>query len=87
MLYEVLAVKTVEGVRTFVAVDGGMGDNIRPALYEARYTALRADGAGEPPAERVTVVGRYCESGDVLLRDVLLPPIEPGTTTALTAPR
>ncbi|HEX6293285.1 MAG TPA: diaminopimelate decarboxylase [Herpetosiphonaceae bacterium] len=82
-LYEVLAVKTVEGVRTFVAVDGGMGDNIRPALYDARYTVLRADRAVEPPTERVTVVGRYCESGDVLLRDVLLPPLEPGALLAI----
>jgi diaminopimelate decarboxylase len=82
-LYEVVAVKTVPGVRRFVAVDGGMGDNIRPALYEARYTVLCADRALTPATERVTVVGRYCESGDVLLRDVDLPPLEPGALLAL----
>lgn len=81
-LYEVLSIKTIPGVRTFVAVDGGMGDNIRPALYAARYTATRADrdGAAAPP---VTVVGRYCESGDVLLRDAQLQQLEPGALLGL----
>jgi diaminopimelate decarboxylase len=71
-LYHVLAVKHVTGVRAFVAVDGGMSDNPRPALYGARYTvrALRPPGAGLEP---VTVVGRYCEAGDVLAVDVPLP--------------
>jgi diaminopimelate decarboxylase len=83
-LYEVIAVKTIPDVRTFVAVDGGMGDNLRPALYEARYSALRADAAQlNADAERVTVVGRYCESGDVLLRDIDLPPLEPGALLAV----
>lgn len=83
-LYEVVAVKTIPDVRTFVAVDGGMGDNLRPALYEARYSVIRADaGADHGPAQRVTVVGRYCESGDVLLRDVELPPLEPGALLAV----
>ena len=81
-LYEVVAVKHIAGVRTFVAVDGGMGDNLRPALYDARYTALRADRLSGP-AERVTVVGRYCESGDVLLRDIELPALEPGAFVAV----
>jgi len=82
-LYEVVSIKTIPGTRSFVAVDGGMGDNIRPALYDARYTATRADRDGEPGAP-VTVVGRYCESGDVLLRDVHLPPLEPGALLALS---
>lgn len=82
-LYEVVAIKTIPDVRTFVAVDGGMGDNIRPALYEARYSAIRADTHSDQPTETVTVVGRYCESGDVLLRDVALPPLEPGAILAL----
>ena len=71
-LYRVLAVKHVPGVRTFVAVDGGMSDNPRPGLYGARYTvqALRPPGAGLAP---VTVVGRHCEAGDVLAADVPLP--------------
>ena len=52
-------------VRTFVAVDGGMGDNIRPALYGAEYSAVLAARASERATEEVTVAGRYCESGDV----------------------
>ena len=82
-LYEVVSIKDIPGTRTFVAVDGGMGDNIRPALYDARYTAVRADRDGDagPP---VTVVGRYCESGDVLLRDVRLPELEAGALLALS---
>jgi diaminopimelate decarboxylase len=82
-LYEVVAVKTIPGVRTFVAVDGGMGDNIRPALYEARYSVIRADQATAATTQCATVVGRYCESGDVLLRDVDLPPLEPGALLAI----
>lgn len=82
-LYEVLSIKRIPDVRTFVAVNGGMGDNIRPALYEARYTVARADQMTAAPTERVTVVGRYCESGDVLLRDVDLPPLEPGALLVL----
>lgn len=82
-LYEVVSIKQIEGVRTFAAVDGGMGDNIRPALYDARYTAVRADTIDQEPTEKVTVVGRYCESGDVLLRDVMLPSLQPGSILAV----
>ena len=82
-VYEVVAMKRIGGVRTFVAIDGGMGDNLRPALYNARYTAVRADALQADPMETVTVVGRYCESGDVLLRDVPLPPLEPGALLAV----
>jgi diaminopimelate decarboxylase len=82
-MYEVVSVKQIEGVRTFVAVDGGMGDNIRPALYDARYTALRADAIAAEPTNTVTVVGRYCESGDVLLHAVALPPLQPGALLAV----
>jgi diaminopimelate decarboxylase len=72
-LYRVGSIKEIPGIRTYVAVDGGISDNIRPALYGARYTlglASRQSSAGDRP---VTVVGRHCESGDVLARDVLLP--------------
>jgi diaminopimelate decarboxylase len=82
-LYEVVSVKQIPGVRTFAAVDGGMGDNLRPALYDARYTAVRADALRAEPTETVTIVGRYCESGDVLLRDVALPPLAPGALVAV----
>jgi diaminopimelate decarboxylase len=64
----------------YLHVDGGMADNIRPALYGARYTALLANRPNSPPSaqELVHIAGRYCESGDVLLRDVALPPAGPG---------
>lgn len=72
-LYRVVGIKRVGGVRTFVSVDGGMGDNIRPSLYGATYTAALASRAATAPAEHVAVAGKYCESGDLLIRDVALP--------------
>lgn len=72
-LYRVIGTKRVAGVRTFVSVDGGMGDNIRPALYGAAYTAVLADRAATAPSEHVAIAGKYCESGDLLIRDVALP--------------
>jgi diaminopimelate decarboxylase len=67
----------------FVAVDGGLGDNPRPALYDARYHAALADRMTEPPSETALVVGRYCESGDVLVREARLPQARPGETLAI----
>lgn len=67
----------------YLHVDGGMADNIRPALYGARYTALLANRADAPAEEAVHVAGRYCESGDVLLRDALLPRALPGDLLAV----
>ncbi|MFN3974838.1 MAG: diaminopimelate decarboxylase [Dehalococcoidia bacterium] len=84
-LYRVGVVKTIPGVRTYVAVDGGMGDNIRPALYGARYEAIAVTKLFEPSTATVTIAGKYCESGDILARDVLLPPLEPGDLVALPA--
>lgn len=72
-LYRVVTVKHIPGVRTFVAVDGGMSDNPRPALYGARYTVDLIGRLRTAPARPVTVVGRHCEAGDVVARDVLLP--------------
>ena len=82
-LYTVGARKEMPGVRTYVSVDGGMADNIRPAMYDARYEALVANRVGDAPEERVTVAGKYCESGDVLLRDIELPRLEAGDLLAL----
>jgi diaminopimelate decarboxylase len=82
-LYRVLTVKRVPGVRTFVAVDGGMSDNPRPALYGARYEACPAFHA---PGEQqlATVVGRHCEAGDWIARDLPLPSdIRPGDLLAV----
>jgi diaminopimelate decarboxylase len=72
-LYRVGTVKHIPGVRTYVAVDGGMSDNIRPALYGARYEAFLANRTDAPKGPRVTVCGKHCESGDVLIKDVHLP--------------
>nr|WP_276611651.1 hypothetical protein [Cryptosporangium phraense] len=72
-LYRVVAVKTTAGGRRLVAVDGGMGDNLRPSLYGARYTVHRFGRTSPAPVSPATVVGRYCEAGDVLARDVPLP--------------
>lgn len=72
-LYRIGTVKQIPGVRTYVAVDGGMSDNIRPALYGARYEAFLANRMTAPAGPRVTVCGKHCESGDVLIRDVHLP--------------
>jgi diaminopimelate decarboxylase len=77
-VYTVGAQKRVPGLTPYVAVDGGMGDNIRPALYGASYRVLVAGRPLDPPEERVHVVGRYCESGDFLARDVPLPRVEAG---------
>jgi diaminopimelate decarboxylase len=71
-LYRVGSVKRL-AERTWVAIDGGMSDNPRPQLYDARYTALSATRADEPATETVSVAGMHCESGDVLIDDVELP--------------
>jgi diaminopimelate decarboxylase len=83
-LYRVGAVKRLAGV-TWVAVDGGMSDNPRPALYDARYTALSALRADEQAAETVSVAGLHCESGDVLIDDVRLPSPRRGDLLAVPA--
>lgn len=84
-LYRVGASKDIPGVRRYVAVDGGMGDNIRPALYGSQYEAVVANKMGVEEGERVTIAGRFCESGDVLLRDVTLPRLEAGDLLAIPA--
>jgi diaminopimelate decarboxylase len=67
----------------YLHIDGGMADNIRPALYGARYTALLANRAGAPIAELVHIAGRYCESGDVLIREIGLPRADLGEILAV----
>lgn len=84
-LYTVGAIKTIPGVRTYVAVDGGMADNIRPALYNAVYTAELANRPMIGPCETVTIAGKFCESGDLLIERVALPPLAPGDLLALPA--
>jgi len=71
--YTVGTVKEIPGVRTYVAVDGGMSDNLRPMLYGSRYAAVIADRADAPADATVTVAGMHCESSDMIVRDAGLP--------------
>jgi diaminopimelate decarboxylase len=82
-LYRVGGRKVTPSGRTYVSVDGGLADNPRPALYQARYTALLANRAGEPETETVAIAGPFCESGDVLIEAVDLPPAQPGDLVAV----
>jgi diaminopimelate decarboxylase len=72
-VYRVGSVKEITGVRTYVAVDGGMADNIRPTAYGARYTPVLANRVLDARDATVAVAGKYCESGDVLVKDARLP--------------
>jgi diaminopimelate decarboxylase len=84
-LYTVGAVKVVPGLRTFVSVDGGMADNIRPVTYGSRYEALLANRANDASDGPVTLAGKYCESGDLLIRDIPLPAPRSGDLVAIPA--
>jgi diaminopimelate decarboxylase len=72
-VYTVGTVKSIPGVREYVAVDGGMSDNIRPMLYGSRYEVFDPDRADAERTHRATLVGKHCESGDVLIEDALMP--------------
>lgn len=82
-LYTVGSQKDIPGVRKYVAVDGGMSDNIRPALYDAKYEAILANRANEAPEEVVSIAGKACESGDMLIWDLPLPKVETGDILAV----
>jgi len=84
-VYTLGARKVIPNVRTYVSVDGGMADNIRPALYDAAYTAELVARPSTGPLRPVTVAGKYCESGDVLIERVELPAFEPGDLLAVPA--
>ena len=82
-LYKVGAVKDIPGVRRYVSVDGGMADNIRPALYEAKYNAVVANKVLADDSGKVTIAGKFCESGDILIRDINLPSVNAGDVLAV----
>jgi diaminopimelate decarboxylase len=84
-LYTVGAIKRTEAGVTYAAVDGGMADNPRPAMYGARYQAFVADRAAEPATRTYTVAGKHCESGDILIEAAALPELRPGDVIALAA--
>lgn len=85
-LYEVGTVKRLPGLRTYVSVDGGMSDNIRTALYDAHYTATLASRESDAAPAHVTICGKHCESGDIVVKDAALPAdLAPGDLVAVAA--
>ncbi len=83
-VYTVGVIKDIPTVRTYVSLDGGMGDNIRPALYGSEYEAVVANKMTvDTDHEVVTLAGKYCESGDILVKDISLPTIESGDIIAI----
>ena len=82
-LYRIGAIKDIPGVRRYVSVDGGMADNIRPALYDAKYEAVVANKMLAKETDLVTVAGKFCESGDILIRDIKLPRVTAGDVLAV----
>ena len=83
--YRVGTIKEIPGVRTYVSVDGGMSDNIRPMLYDAQYEGMLANKADAPADTTVTVAGKHCESGDILIRDAVIARPEPGDILVMPA--
>ncbi|MCP9832232.1 diaminopimelate decarboxylase [Synechococcus sp. HJ21-Hayes] len=84
-LYTVGSRKEIPGLRTYLSVDGGMSDNPRPITYQSQYTALLADRPEAEATDTVTLAGKHCESGDVLLKDLALPPATTGDVLAVLA--
>jgi diaminopimelate decarboxylase len=84
-LYTVGSIKDIPGVRRYVAVDGGMGDNIRPKLYGARYEAVLASAPDRAPDGKVTIAGKYCESTDILITDIEMPELKSGDILCVPA--
>jgi len=82
-LYRVVIVKRAANGTTWVAVDGGMADNPRPALYGAPYVPIVASRPADPPTGRFSIAGRHCESGDLLAADVPLADPRPGDLLAV----
>jgi diaminopimelate decarboxylase len=82
-LYTAGVVKEIPGVRCYVSMDGGMADNIRPPLYGARHEAVVAGKMRERDRAVISIAGKFCESGDILIRDIKLPPVASGDILAI----
>jgi len=82
-LYKVGTVKDIPDVRYYVSVDGGMADNIRPALYGAKHEAVVANKVQEKETDKVTIAGKFCESGDILVKDINLPSVSASDIIAI----
>jgi diaminopimelate decarboxylase len=83
-VYRIGTIKDLPGIRTYISVDGGMSDNLRPMLYKSVYDALLANKADAPAAAKVTVAGKHCESGDILIEEAIVP--EPVVGDLLVTP-
>lgn len=81
-LYTIGSYKNIPDIRDYISVDGGMTDNIRSSLYQAKYDAVIANKAGQQPDHLVTVAGKNCESGDILIKDIMLADPQPGDILA-----
>jgi len=81
-LYTVGSMKNIPGIRHYVSIDGGMTDNLRPALYHAKYEGVIANKANQPTTELVSIAGKCCESGDMLIWDLPVPKVENGDILA-----
>ena len=84
-LYTVGTVKEIPGIRKYASVDGGMTDNIRPALYQAKYECVAVNKADAPKTDTVTICGKCCESGDILIKDAAVAPLQRGDILAIFA--
>ncbi len=84
-LYTVGGVKDIKDVRKYISVDGGMCDNPRYIMYQSEYTAVLANNAAAKRTEKVTIAGKCCESGDILLKDTMMPEVKVGDTLAVLA--
>ncbi|MBV9386665.1 MAG: diaminopimelate decarboxylase [Chroococcidiopsidaceae cyanobacterium CP_BM_ER_R8_30] len=81
--YTIGSTKVVPGIRTYVAVDGGMSDNPRPITYQSVYRAVVANRMSEPSTQKVTIAGKHCESGDILVKAIDLPEVKSGDTLVI----
>lgn len=82
-LYTVGAIKDIPGIRKYVSVNGGMADNPRYIMYDAEYTALAAERPDAPAEEKITICGKSCESGDILIKDIMMPRLQSGELLAV----
>ncbi len=84
-LYTVGAIKDIPDIRKYVCVDGGMVDNPRYILYQSEYEAVLVNNPSAPKVEKVTIAGKCCESGDILIEDIMMPKIKSGQYLAILA--
>jgi diaminopimelate decarboxylase len=82
-LYTVGVIKKIPGIRTYISVDGGMGDNIRQPMYGAVQEALIANRPMAKDTDMVTITGKYCEAGDILIKEIKLPRLKAGDILAV----